>query len=295
MSIRVALIVLVLGGAGAAWSQENSEPQLPAHTKVIPPSSDVPRSIATFSGVWKGRWGDILPSILVVENIAASGDARVIYAWGGNVSLKIRSGSLEASASIKNGVLVFGQNPRFEFVKVTDTLIGRRHFNGRQDGRITMSPASLPQRKTIADTHKSECRIEPPSFVLTEANRLDDRELIRSFTGRRMIIVREHISPGRYIRGARVMRADGSFSWFCETGRSRIGPWSPCAQVGFEDFRIEGNREIGIWTVRAKTVCMTTSRSTFSACFAIHREGSQLYARKTSGTPACTEGSVTIE
>lgn len=53
---------------------------LPSDIKIIPPSPDLPREIAAFSGQRIGIWGGFLNSILIVEEINEK-EARVIYAW----------------------------------------------------------------------------------------------------------------------------------------------------------------------------------------------------------------------
>ena len=42
---------------------------LPSTLNIVPPSSDIPAEIASFSGVWEGRWNGWNDTILVVERI----------------------------------------------------------------------------------------------------------------------------------------------------------------------------------------------------------------------------------
>ena len=54
---------------------------LPKNIKIIPPSADIPKEIAAFSGMWQGAWNETLPVVLVVEEITLT-DIRGIYAVG---------------------------------------------------------------------------------------------------------------------------------------------------------------------------------------------------------------------
>jgi hypothetical protein len=55
---------------------------LPEDIEITPPSSDLPKEIAAFSGKWDGVWdGTKGESILIVEEIDSK-EAGIIYAWG---------------------------------------------------------------------------------------------------------------------------------------------------------------------------------------------------------------------
>ncbi len=62
--IFLYLVVFIFSIGGCA-----STAPLPATLDIVPPSSDVPREIAAFSGVWTGKLRDVLDTILVVEKI----------------------------------------------------------------------------------------------------------------------------------------------------------------------------------------------------------------------------------
>jgi hypothetical protein len=66
------------------FAAERSMP-LPPDLEIIPPTSDVAPSLARFSGTWSGdnRWnGDGRQGVIVIEAIASSGLAMVVYAYG---------------------------------------------------------------------------------------------------------------------------------------------------------------------------------------------------------------------
>lgn len=49
---------------------------------------DAPEALSRFSSAWVGSWGGWLHHILIVENISASGEARVVYAIGAAAAVK---------------------------------------------------------------------------------------------------------------------------------------------------------------------------------------------------------------
>lgn len=55
---------------------------LPDDVKVAPPASDIPPELRAYSGRWYGVWDGVLPHVLVVEEILAPDQVKVIYAWG---------------------------------------------------------------------------------------------------------------------------------------------------------------------------------------------------------------------
>lgn len=83
--LLMILGIFVLGLASCAavplrWEEATKIVPLPDDIKIIPPSPDLPREIAAFSGQRIGIWGGFLNSILIVEEINEK-EARVIYAW----------------------------------------------------------------------------------------------------------------------------------------------------------------------------------------------------------------------
>jgi len=81
------LIAIQLASANLA-SAESTETEisrlvpLPRKIAIVPPSPDLPKEIAAFSGRWEGFWeANNLPTILIVEEINLR-EAKVIHAWG---------------------------------------------------------------------------------------------------------------------------------------------------------------------------------------------------------------------
>ncbi|NQV15172.1 hypothetical protein HQ531_06910 [bacterium] len=55
---------------------------LPEDTKIVKPDSEIPDSLARYSGKWYGVSDGILDHLLVVEKIKSSKEVEAIYAWG---------------------------------------------------------------------------------------------------------------------------------------------------------------------------------------------------------------------
>ena len=55
---------------------------LPEDVKIIVPGTEIPDSLAEFSGKWYGLSDGILEHLLVVEKISSNKDVDAIYAWG---------------------------------------------------------------------------------------------------------------------------------------------------------------------------------------------------------------------
>ena len=78
---------------------------LPDDLKVVTPGSDVQENYRRWSGAWRGTWGSELDHILVVEQVTASGDASVVYAWGDSSSWRIERGWIRAKGKISGNEL----------------------------------------------------------------------------------------------------------------------------------------------------------------------------------------------
>jgi hypothetical protein len=63
------------------------------------PAPGLQRELAAYSGVWEGKWGNILHSRLAVERIAAS-SAVVVYAWGDHPSGAFKTGWVRTQAVV---------------------------------------------------------------------------------------------------------------------------------------------------------------------------------------------------
>jgi hypothetical protein len=109
---------------------------LPNDINIVPPSPDLRKDIAAFSGKWVGSYENGRKIILVVEQIKYT-EAWVIYSWGGGTA----SGSplptgydrliCKVNSDPKPQMVVpvkqFGSYPLFLWMKDINTLIGDRY------------------------------------------------------------------------------------------------------------------------------------------------------------------------
>tara|TARA_R110000772_G_scaffold132347_2_gene240914 strand:+ start:611 stop:1078 length:468 start_codon:yes stop_codon:yes gene_type:complete len=110
-------------------SLDCSTAPLPEFT-IVQPASDVPKELARFSGLWKGKWDGILCSRLVITSIEADGTANGIYAWAPGRNFNAGYDPFEVKISDNN--LKFGTNAKFSFSfedNQKEVLHGRRVTN----------------------------------------------------------------------------------------------------------------------------------------------------------------------
>jgi hypothetical protein len=136
-------------------------------------------------------------------------------------------------------------------------------------------------------------------FAATAANRLAGAQLQQAVAGRTLVYIRESIRmPGVWFRGAREHRADGSMIYTCQAGRAAKGPWRPCKSFGSAERQAAGGRDVGVWSIKNEALC--SAKAAFGDrsedCFAIHKEGAVLAAKRVSGPlAACVQGTVTLQ
>src|SRR6266478_3404704 len=82
---------LALGTQAAAAKECQRETPLPMDVRLLAPGPEVTEAVARFAGVWTGEWehsGEFCHT-LVVEEVLANGDARVISSYGTSVTVNI--------------------------------------------------------------------------------------------------------------------------------------------------------------------------------------------------------------
>jgi hypothetical protein len=79
------------------------------------PSSSLQPELAAYSGVWEGKWGNVVNSRLAVEWIDAS-SAMVVYAWGDNEPRMRQTGWIRQRANVlADWTIAWGKRPEPEF------------------------------------------------------------------------------------------------------------------------------------------------------------------------------------
>lgn len=85
--VAILMAIQFTSIAFAEWKETEISQQVPLPRKItiVPPSPDLPKEIAAFSGRWEGFWEvNNLPTIIIVEEINLN-EAKVIHAWGKGV------------------------------------------------------------------------------------------------------------------------------------------------------------------------------------------------------------------
>lgn len=81
---------------------------LPKDVQIVAPGPNVPEQAAAFSGVWAGgAWDGILPHILIVESISASGEASVLESYTGAPDWKMKADFRRVQGNIEHGRLTY--------------------------------------------------------------------------------------------------------------------------------------------------------------------------------------------
>lgn len=145
----LVFLLLATGSIGVAQVPQLSVP-MPPDLRIVPPSSDVLPQHAAFSGIWVGRWDNVLDTGLAVEEITSS-RVSAIYAWGVAPSWNInRAGWVRAR--------------RAEFVgadlRVTTDLFPLT-YRMRGDGRLDAALHGQQESRTIMTRIPPRTSAEP--------------------------------------------------------------------------------------------------------------------------------------
>lgn len=163
----------------------------------------------------------------------------------------------------------------------------------------SLTIASVAQAAAAQSQSSPACKDGAMPFEATAANRLTGAQLQAAVAGKRLGYLRESLrNPGMLVNNMRDLRADGSFVYTCEFARSPDGPWRKCGSFGSVEKRVAGDRDVGVWSINNNAVCATKSAFGPGAedCFAIHRQGTAVAAKRVSGPlAACVQGAITLQ
>ncbi|MCL6508998.1 MAG: hypothetical protein K6T59_18475 [Bryobacteraceae bacterium] len=121
LSVSAVLVAVVLLGQLAGQPAVFLPPEvrtvsLPPDVRVVPPSADIHKEVASFSGWWAGIWDRVLPTVLVVEEITPErltepAGALVVYAWGDAPQWRIRPAWIRVRGRFLRGELRLARFP----------------------------------------------------------------------------------------------------------------------------------------------------------------------------------------
>lgn len=162
---------------------------------------------------------------------------------------------------------------------------------------VAIAAASLPA--TAQQRGGALCKDGTMPFDAAAGNRLSGPALQQALAGKKLVYVRESLrTAGVWLNNTRELRPDGSFAYTCEFSRNQSGPWSPCTSFGSTTKQASGAKDVGVWSIKNNTICMTGAAfgESSDSCFAIHRQGSAVAAKRVSGPASvCIEGGITLQ
>jgi hypothetical protein len=137
------------------------------------PCSEVPSAAAAFSGVWAdGAWDGILPHVLIVEQVSATGDARVISSWGDATDWQLTRGFTRLQGRIDHGRLLLeypSRGARAEYVIDAQGALQGTYTRGSAVGKIVLTRTTLDRLDTLAPRPPIELHEEPLRIPMTYA------------------------------------------------------------------------------------------------------------------------------
>mgnify|MGYP000904181369 CR=1 FL=1 len=124
---------------------------LPKDVQVVTPVPNVPEQAAAFSGAWAGgAWDGVLPHILIVESISASGEASVIYSlaempdWNQKANFRRVQGRIENNRLTLMFTLKQGE-AHVEYVIGGDGNLNGTYTRGRTVSKVTLKKTTLDE------------------------------------------------------------------------------------------------------------------------------------------------------
>lgn len=141
ITILMATQIVSIPLAFAEWKETDISRQVPLPRKItiVPPSADLPKEIAAFSGRWEGLWEvNNLPGVLIVEEINLK-EAKVISGWGKGVYFPPGHDRIKAKVVGKE-IQFTAKNCQFSFKLNEDlnSIHGERSCPGGISSPVTM-------------------------------------------------------------------------------------------------------------------------------------------------------------
>jgi pimeloyl-ACP methyl ester carboxylesterase len=160
VGIFYSVVVVLIGSTFAfAADMRVDDVPIPGDVRIFVPR-DAPETFSRFSGAWVGSWRGQLHHIFIVENIAANGEARVVYAVGDNAAFGVKGQWRRHEATISGDTLTIADTFDATYTLTpSDTLKATYRRSGIASratlSRIDFAGLMLPN-VTIAWTVPSE-------------------------------------------------------------------------------------------------------------------------------------------
>jgi dienelactone hydrolase len=181
---------------------------LPQDVQIVALGVNVPVHAAAFSGVWAGgAWDGILPHVLIVENVSATGEAQVIYSYADAPDWNTKAGFSRVQGRIENGRLTFtlrNGKARVEYVIGARGDLNGTYTLGRTVSKVFLTKSTLEKlgspASTAAITLNEETLRIPVKyrgfFGGSKELQLEATLYRRNQTGRFPVVVFNHGSTG---------------------------------------------------------------------------------------------------
>lgn len=112
-SVRTIATVATMLAAGYLFPGrvDASDVPLPDDIQIVEADPAVPEVFRRFLGTWTGQWSGKLDTVLVVEEVEASGQATVVYAWSDYAPWKVTRDWARWKATITGGKMTLERFP----------------------------------------------------------------------------------------------------------------------------------------------------------------------------------------
>jgi hypothetical protein len=117
---------------------------IPADVRIEVPLN-ASEALSRFSGAWVGSWGDLLHHILIVENIWASGEARVVCAVGNHAAFSVKGQWRRQETTVSGNMLTIEDTFNATYVLAPSDGLRATYRRGDIVARKTLSKVAFDE------------------------------------------------------------------------------------------------------------------------------------------------------
>jgi len=142
------IVASIVPSLAAATDKLVDDVPIPADVR-IEVAPDAPQDLSRFSGAWVGSWRGLLHHILIVENISASGEARVVYAIGSDAAAGVKGQWRQLQATVSADTLTITAPSAFPTAP-GDTFSATYELTPADSLRATYRRGAVTARATLS-------------------------------------------------------------------------------------------------------------------------------------------------
>jgi hypothetical protein len=166
---RIGLFFFFVASIGASFAAATDklvdDVPIPADVR-IEVARDAPEGLSRFSGAWVGSWRGLLHHILIVENISASGEARVVYAIGSDAFAGVTGQWRRLQATVSTDMLTITAPSAFSTAP-GDTFSATYVLTPADSLRATYRRGDVIARATLSRIAVDELMLPGPNVAWT--------------------------------------------------------------------------------------------------------------------------------